>query len=141
MRNREFRIWGKISTGKWITLSNGENGGIEWKDKPEMVYFKLFENNENMIMGSNKTVFYADKNAPIMDYTEQKDKNGKKIFEDDIVLIEYGYARVYFDEMTSCYKIEFDIDSDLLWLYCCKNSILEIVGNIHDNPKLLEKLQ
>ena len=66
-------------------------------------------------------------------YTEKKDKTGKDIWQGDIVDFEFGLGKVFWDELTACFKIEFDIDSDLLWLYCCKDSQLEIIGNIHQD--------
>lgn len=71
-------------------------------------------------------------------FTGLKDKNGVEIYEGDIVKFQYGIGRVYWCDNTSQFKIEFNIDSDSLWLYCCKNSIIEIIGNIYENKELLK---
>ncbi len=73
----------------------------------------------------------------LMEYSDIKDKGGKKICEGDIIKMCYGLARVYFDH--GCFMVEFDTDTDLLWPYCCKGDDTVIVGNIKDNPELLEK--
>ena len=82
------------------------------------------------------------KNKYIMQYTGLKDKNGKKIFEGDIVLDEqsgYNYFIKWFPEYT-CFAlanknghIEFGCDELEIFL-----DDLVVSGNIHDNPELLK---
>ena len=60
-------------------------------------------------------------------YTGLTDKNGKKIFEGDILSSSWGYKGIVgFDQITYA-KLE-----------CLFNEDCEIIGNIHDNPELLE---
>lgn len=60
-------------------------------------------------------------------YTGLTDKNGNKIFEGDIVASTWGYKGV----------VEFD-DITYAKLECTFNEECEIIGNIHDNPELLD---
>ncbi|HAA4532868.1 YopX family protein [Listeria monocytogenes] len=68
-------------------------------------------------------------------YTGLKDKNGKKIFEGDICWEEYGecYGVVKFEDAKFLYLWE-NIAEDL-WEVA---DSIEIYGNIHENPELLE---
>lgn len=87
-------------------------------------------------------------------YTGLTDKNGKKIFEGDILKPDYdnsSYYRVAWDSGKLHLNIEEycfnDSEGKALWLWCeniadyqingCVDNC-EIIGNIYDNPELLE---
>lgn len=84
-------------------------------------------------------------------FTGLLDKNGKKIFEGDIVRTKYGRL---------CIVVWFSNQAYNGWDLTCittvencahtkpptpfdlyKKENLEIIGNIHDNPELLEKME
>ena len=71
-------------------------------------------------------------------YTCLTDKNGKKIFEGDIVWDEYqeAYAEIRYDEDTAMFLILFDSWCTDFDHYASID--IEVVGNIHDNPELLK---
>ena len=60
-------------------------------------------------------------------YTGLTDKNGTKIFEGDILSSDWGYKGA----------VEFE---DIIYANqeCLFNEDCEVIGNIHDNPELLE---
>jgi len=67
-------------------------------------------------------------------YTGLKDKNGVKIFEGDIVRNQYERIGVIVFEGVG-FRIKWNEISDSLIVWQNK---LEAIGNIHDNPELLE---
>ncbi len=77
-------------------------------------------------------------------YTGLTDKNGKRIFEGDIVFTEHGSiheedgnAVIEWDEDTARFVVKWD------GLICDFDNFyghdLEVIGNIHDNPELLNQ--
>lgn len=73
-------------------------------------------------------------------YTGLPDKNGKKIFEGDIIICDTSMYRhvtgtVKYSENASCYYIK-ALNSSNDYMFNCDNIL--IIGNIHDNPELSE---
>lgn len=68
-------------------------------------------------------------------YTGLTDKKGKKIFEGDIVKNSRDVGLLYYKEKNSAFTVkgwEYGY-----WLWHDKEDI-EVIGNIYDNPELLE---
>lgn len=78
-------------------------------------------------------------------FTGLTDKNGKKIFEGDIVEFtdiytgENGRAKIVFEDFKWKYSGCYYDGNPIVWLGIYDKSIeFEIIGNIYDNPELLE---
>ena len=75
-------------------------------------------------------------------FTGLEDKNGKRIFEGDIIKNEYSQGifrkfSVSYDGVIGCWIATYKNTSPH-FLYNLIGKI-EIIGNIHDNPELLER--
>ena len=70
-------------------------------------------------------------------YTGMNDKNGKEIYEDDILLDESGaYAVVSY--LMGSFCVDFGEGFDLQYFTDSIHEICYVAGNVHDNPELLK---
>lgn len=131
MREIKFRAWDK------------ENNEMVYQNK--LIYngkYKFYVDKYGMVLTKVKVFnIYEDVQADIMQYTGLKDKNGKEMYEGDIVertflnLIE----RDKFIGTIKYYEGTYNIDNDK---EACsvfhEIDTFEVIGNIYENKELLE---
>lgn len=120
-----FRVWDKVFNQYWTDEQIKENAG-----------WLLFSDNANINV------------IEIERCTGLKDKNGKIIYEGDIIKTINGNGVVY-RRQDGCFAIRNDTyiiskddfcPFDISISFCLRNKeALEIIGTIHNNLELLEK--
>lgn len=120
-------------------------------DNGEWVVGYLVKNNDDYLIFNAKGSYYDTftvETKTIGQYTGLENKKGTKIFEGDIVKVKITQTediRIY----GNCkYKVGVIIYNEEFALFTCKNNFMnfinwafneyEVIGNIHDNPELLE---
>ena len=124
---REILFRGKkITSGEWVVGNYNQNMLNRG--------FDTIEDTENF-----PYLYYGVDHKTVSQYTGMKDKNSKRIFEGDIFLCDnkYPYEVAWCDERKGFFAMATDFsDDDLLGNFF--ESSIEVIGNIHDNPELLE---
>jgi uncharacterized phage protein (TIGR01671 family) len=103
----------------------------------------IFNNGWDMGLPNNTTPFeiYPYEVIPetVGQYTGLKDDKGAKIFEGDIVKDPKGQCGVIFwKKNDACFAVNWKMEDGTYETDTCIG-YGEVIGNIHDNPELLEK--
>lgn len=107
MREIKFRIW-DINARKWLKSFN-----INLLDIPE---FNL---------------------AKVNQYTGLKDKNGKEIYEGDIITLHNGKYKVIFNTEEARFVLRNDEFEMNIPFTNNNNERMEVLGNVYENLELL----
>ena len=123
MAEREILFRGKrVANGKWVEGHMfSQHNPIEFKDN---FYIRIYDTDYLVIPET------------VGQYTGLTDKNGKRIFEGDIIVVEGEKWCVGYDDMRARFAL-FHTSWELMRNipnYCER----EVIGNIHDNSKILK---
>ena len=123
MREIKFRAWHKI----YLEMSDDFGLGDEW-----IMFW------ENAKRGADPT----DDDCEIMQFTGLKDKNGKEIYEGDILKVDNRrIVEIYWFDAGGCFDTRYlsdNIKEPFRTLYNNEwDDRTEIIGNIYENPELL----
>ena len=141
---REILFRGKTESGCW---TRGSLSLYSEPGKVEILYPVNFEDEDGNVTPSFDYVEVDPET--VGQFTGLLDKNGKRIFEGDIVMTKYGRlcvvvwfsSRVYngwdLDPVRTSLNLAYTKPPERPDLYC--QEYLKIVGNIHDNPELLKE--
>lgn len=139
----------RVDNGEWISgsiLSFDDGGKVILSSTA-----KVFKEHGTTTICCNEC--YDVYPETVGQYTGLTDKNGVKIFEGDIVkeykskdkvkgVVKFGEYQSginkYADDLG--FYVEWTTENFLIQElgYWCRKNMLEVIGNIHDNPELLE---
>ena len=117
-------------------------------DSGEWVYGTMYkiaiDFNPFILTGEKSGCSYQVDEETVGQYTGLNDKNGKRIFEGDIAKVLQGkgkdIAYVGFENGAfMLYPKTGNIYERNLWSYWYNDLDVEVIGNITDNPELMEK--
>jgi len=143
----KFRVWDR---------NREEMLYSDCDDPNKLLIYWDFRNNAWLATRAKDGFVLGKHNADLMYYTGIKDKNGKEIYEGDIVRIKYeaiiswlsgkikefdAIGKVIFlnEDYRSGRKMsEFVIKTSTNWIRFFNCRSIEVIGNIYENPELLK---
>lgn len=137
MREIKFRVWDKKNKKMRQLINIVFNTGfyLEPNDNTlKLIWFKGYD-----IIEQKDIQIQREKDFELMQYTGLKDKNGKEIYEGDIVKVFKGDICVVEYNYSGFGLKVIDENKNYGWVDFIDYKI-EVIGNIHDNPELLKEV-
>ena len=150
MRDIKFRVWDKEY--EKMTYFNDED--YEYKLPFVFRLDQVLKKDSNYDDYEDFEYNDVTDSVEVMQYTGLKDKNGKEIYEGDIIEFSYDMFVGNFDTFVAKGKVVFKegafyveifenertTKDEAYLLYSINLDTIEVIGNIHDNPELLEEI-
>ncbi|EAI5387765.1 hypothetical protein BU950_08295 [Campylobacter jejuni] len=135
LQDFDFRIW--------------DEDNEEFYKNPSIFKIKQIKGPHNVVLSSysdNERINFEgyDRKFEVELFTRLYDKNGKKVYENDIVkvksLYDYFLAKISIHKEGTFYfkGKNGDYIGSLIYLVEDEGYTIEIIGNIHENPELLK---
>ena len=132
---REYKFRGKrIDTGEWVYGYYAYHKDYGKGRDTHRIYEVYAESDPETFF----TTFYEVDPDTVGQYL--KDRNGKEIYEGDLLKSGDVIFEVWWSEDTLCYMLDMVNPSKgmAVRMSDLNNTDMEVIGNIHDNPELLE---
>lgn len=131
MRDIKFRIWDGVKN-EWLASSN----------KDALPYYGFALVGEVMTVQS-PPYWSLDEGNVVEQSTGLRDKNGKDIYEGDIVKYDNSVGKVFYDSECACFNVSgfYNGSQDYPTMAFNEHAVMEVIGNIHENPELLEEYE
>lgn len=130
MREIKFRAWDKEEKKMIYQIDNGskkddkfETIAIDFEGTP---FFLI----ENRIEDTAKVRVFYKGQLELMMFTGLKDKNGKEIYEGDILSNKDSIASIKWGELGGWVWGSVYLTTDIDWKF-------KIIGNVYENPELV----
>lgn len=131
MRELKFRAWNR-QDNEYIT------GNRIRVDGDGLLYIDRITVKTAFVHHTRKNPWFI-----VEQYTGLKDKNGTEIYEGDIIRAPEYIGRIFYDEEYAYFKLKTSRSDHCFIALMQQLEIemddLEVVGNIHENPELLEE--
>lgn len=131
MKDIKFRAWGiKTFEDKHRMYDVIGMGNIDSSADPYGISYMEKDDEFNVYVASDNDEVDRLSDYTLMQFTGLKDKNGKEIYEGDIIIADWGYGA------SRPIKV---ILEEILYngIECTISDEAEVIGNIHQNPELL----
>lgn len=128
MREIKFRAW--------------DNENNQMLDVQELNFEDCFYGGEMKIKTTMYNDYFDNKEMPLMQYTGLHDKNGKEIYEGDILQIDIERAWVMWNERYGYFELapigDYYFDSNVIG-QAIEYTDATVIGNIYENKELLNE--
>ena len=117
-----------------------------WTEEGKVMYYDVYPFIDDTLLLSYDEISFDEVPASdfiLMQSTGLIDKNGEEIFEGDVLLTyDDELAKVYWDDVLAGWFVDFIYETAELSEVAdiqSSRSICKIIGNIYENPELLEE--